>query len=176
MITTIGLLLKSWFSGLWEILKAVPWQAWAALLALGLLMGYGTIKYQAGYEAAEQVYIEKAEKHLKADADKDAKLKARMLVIEQGHRDAMNKIADIYVGKMGEGYEKRDKIIADLRSGNARLRKHWGSCPATGSSTGSSDEDASLRAIDTGNLIRAGSDCDATISALQSIIKSDRQK
>lgn len=177
MIVPIGLLLKSWLSGIWELLKAVPWQAWAALIGLGLLMFYGTMKYQAGYEEAEQLYTKKAEEHLKEDAKKAADLQEKMEIIERGHREAMQKTADIYVARMGEGYEKRDKIIADLRSGNARLRKHWGnSCPSTSPSTGSFDEDARLRAIDTGNLIRAGSDCDATISALQTIITNDRKR
>jgi hypothetical protein len=85
---------------------------------------------------------------------------------EQNERDKANAQAQ---------YEKD---VADLRSGVIRLRRKW-QCPATSvpgtpASPGEPDAAADDRAESAARVVRAAAEADATIRALQDIVKADR--
>lgn len=81
-----------------------------------------------------------------------------------------------------EANRKHDRTVADLRSGALKLRRQWQGCEARVSEAGQApssgsepDADAELRADDSGNLVRAGAQCDAWIRSLQGILTDERK-
>lgn len=74
--------------------------------------------------------------------------------------------------------ESQQNLVADLRAGNQRLRKQWAGCQATpgvpgdAASESGADEAAELRAVDTGNLVRAGDDADLQVAGLQAYARA----
>lgn len=82
-------------------------------------------------------------------------------------------IAARYEQEKRDAEETHARVVADLRSGNTRLRAHWQGCVATGelsaaaAAAASADELARLRAQGAGDLVRLGAQCDAWIRGLQ---------
>ena len=74
--------------------------------------------------------------------------------------------------------ESQQNLVADLRAGNQRLRKQWAGCqaspgvPGDAASESGADEAADLRAVDTGNLVRAGDDADLQVAGLQAYARA----
>lgn len=77
----------------------------------------------------------------------------------------------------------KNTVVADLRSGNLRLRNEWAACmskrvPAGGSTSATasgSDEQASVPAEAFGRVVRVGSDADAQVTWLQSELLATRE-
>ena len=148
-------LIIHFFKELWDMLKLIPWQGYAVLVFLIGAVLYGNNRYNEGYEAAEQRYI------LQQEADrKFAEAERKRLENE------FETIKKDLIKKQEEGYEKRDKVIADWQSGRLRLKARFSptSCPATGShggtTTGFLEEDVQF-------LIREASRADSIVRQLE---------
>ena len=156
----------------WAFLKAIPWQVWAVAAIVAAVWWYGGSRYQAGVDDAttemKRIY-DKASEKARQDARK----------AEARHAEQVQQITDTLINERIKGYEKRDRLIADLNAGTVRLRKHWQGCPAagvseTGAGSGSADAEAQLRAADAAEIIRLGREADEWITACQAVIASDR--
>lgn len=110
---------------------------------------------------------------------------------EQAARDTEAKrVADMaaldanYQKELSDAKTVSDRTIADLQSGNVRLRERFtcnagsGSVPRTaqaGTGTSSADALADDRNASAGRIVRAAAECDAQVKALQDVVRGDRQ-
>ena len=82
-------------------------------------------------------------------------------------------IAARYEQEKANAEETHARVVADLRSGNTRLRAHWQGCVATADlsrtaeSAARADDAARLRAASAGRIIAVGAECDAHVRGLQ---------
>lgn len=105
----------------------------------------------------------------------DAQAEAR--AIEQAITRAVDEIAQNFLREVDDAQAKADGVIADLHAGNVRLRQEWRGCEAARLSDAATaaaelDELAELRAAGVADLVRFGSECDARIRGLQSVIRA----
>jgi len=150
----------------WGLLKSIPWQVWAVILALALAWGYGHMRYEAGYEQAKQ----ESSKAL-------AKEQARAEKARKELEDKYIKQAEQFIAQRDKEYAKRDKVISDWQSGRLRLKPRFVSkaCPASGDNAGT---EAGLLGEDVQFLIREASRADAIVrqlTACQGLIKDGIQ-
>lgn len=82
-------------------------------------------------------------------------------------------IATQYEQEKSDAEETHARVVADLRSGNTRLRAHWQGCVATSDlsaaaqAAASADVATKLREQGAADLVRLGAQCDAEIRAWQ---------
>lgn len=95
---------------------------------------------------------------------------------------ANNAAADAYQRGLSDAQAKSDRVVADLRDGNLKLRREWAGCqataglPATASTPGKPDDTAERRAELAGAIVQVGAKYDAWIKALQAVVTADRAK
>ncbi len=110
----------------------------------------------------------------------EARAKALSEVIEAERAAAKraNEIAAQYEQDKINAEADAKRIVADLRTGNMRLRGLWEGCearlPQADGTTGQPDAEADDRAESAGRIVRAADDADAQIRALQDFIRSER--
>lgn len=143
------------FKELWEMLKLIPWQVYVVLAFLVGAVLYGNHQYNEGYAEAENHYIQQREADQQfAEAEK------------QRLQKEFETIKKDLIQKQKEGYEKRDKVIADWQSGRLRLKARFSptSCPASGSDGGT---EVGLLGEDVQFLIREAERADSIVRQLQ---------
>jgi hypothetical protein len=122
--TALALALK----GLWGLLRRVPWQLWMFLALVLAFYGYGEHKEAAGEErgrAAVQARwdaaVERGRQEIarldreNAAKDERARLEAEAIGVQR-ERDHWQAITD------------RNRLVADLRTGNQQLRQQFRAC------------------------------------------------
>jgi hypothetical protein len=103
-----------------------------------------------------------------------------VIAIERRRAADMAKLADQYEQDKRNAKADQDRLAADLRAGNVRLRSLWQGCEATSrvSATGGSSGDPDAAAADRGEsaarIVRAARDADDQIKRLQEVIRKDR--
>lgn len=158
-------------------LSAIKLVVFAIIIGAAFFYGRG-----CGKQAGEAVIRATEVKQARAEAK--AALESKRLADVQAARyqtrsESMAATATQYQEALKDANRKHDRTVADLRAGNLRLRQQWRGCPvptsgeATPSESGT-DEDADLRADDSGNLVRAGAQCDAWIKTLQQTLRDER--
>jgi hypothetical protein len=141
----------------------------ALALIIALVAGgwyYGHAKYAAG---------ESDTLALVAKQDAAAAVIARQH--EQDQRTAFDDAAKQYERDKTDAQAEYDRNIADLRSGQLRLRKRW-TCPRVpnvAASAGQPDGDAALRQQDASDLVRLAAEADAQIRGLQAVLTGERK-
>ena len=148
-------LIIHFFKELWEMLKLIPWQVYVVLAFLIGAVLYGNHQYNEGYAEAENRYILQQEVDRKFAEDERKRLK-----------NEFERIKKDLIKKQEEGYEKRDKVIADWQSGRLRLKARFSptSCPATGSDGGTT---TGFLGEDVQFLIRESARADGVVRQLQ---------
>ena len=148
-------LIIHFFKELWEMLKLIPWQVYVVLAFLIGAVLYGNHQYNEGYAEAENRYILQQEVDRKFAEDERKRLK-----------NEFERIKKDLIKKQEEGYEKRDKVIADWQSGRLRLKARFSptSCPATGSN---GETESGLLGEDVQFLIREAERADSIVRQLQ---------
>lgn len=117
-------------------------------------------------------------KFAKAEAKAQADARAR----EQAHAAEMMAITTRQAQELQDAKANGDRVAADLRAGNLRLRQQWRGCeaaggvPAAGAGVARADGADERRAESAGDLVRIAAEQDARIRALQAVIKADRQE
>ena len=181
---TLGLLWKL----VTDFLKGIPWQVWVAIALLVLFLYHGWSAHREGYAEAEEYYkgIIKAQSDANQKAIDEAKTAARDA--ERRHEKALDAVQNKLILERALGYEERDRVINDLRTGNRRLQQRF-TCPATGGSgrvpetaagPGRSDGvgGAGLSGEDAEFLVREAARADAVarqLQACQAVIRADRE-
>ena len=151
----------------------VPKWVWVALLGVSLLSGLYLVGYSKG-KASEQVKTAKVQAEF--DAYKKEVQKAVSIRLTQNKlkeaedRQVFAEIAKQYKEDIANAKAKADRITADLRAGNIKLRKHWEGCRSASKGSGNTagiDEGAELRATGAGDIIRITAEADAQVKGLQ---------
>lgn len=149
---------------------------WVLLAVIGCVCFYGHLRYNAG-QASQKAETKQVQ--AKFDAFKDAvKAEVERRLVQNGLKEAEDKrvfaeIAQKYKQDKLDAKAKSDAVIAGLRAGTIKLRNQWQGCsvPTKAAESGSgTDENAELRAKDSGDLVRAGSEADSWIQRLQEVI------
>ncbi len=162
---------------LWNWLKSVPWQAWAALALCVALWAFGHWRYNAGqaevqtrWDAAEAVHAANA----KAAREAAAIIEARMRADYAAAAARFNK-------ENADALAERDAVIASLRAGTVRVRDRF-RCPtprlpeaAPGSGGSDGAGGGGLLPEDAEFLLQFAAEADAAarrLTACQAIIRS----
>lgn len=111
---------------------------------------------------------------LKAEyAAADAQARRRALETEMHYAEKMQALGEKLTKELDDADEINRRLIADLQSGNQRLRAHWQGCIATSDLSAAAeaaaraDENARLRAEGAAAVVRAGAECDARLRGWQ---------
>ena len=159
------LLLRYWPHAL--IVVCVAALAWVA----------GTNLYQWGYDTANV----RAEKIIGEFAKAEAEAQAKARAEEQAKVEAVAKAADAYEKGKADAQAGYERDLADLRTGNLRLRQYWQASVATCElSAGSAaalhaEQQAQLRAESAARIVRLGAEADAQVRALQAAYEALRR-
>lgn len=165
-LTALGLMAKTAFSGVVRVAKTIPLKVWVALAVLLLLYAYGSLRDQWGYDRAQTEY---AQASLASERDHALKV----LELERVSREQIKTITEVYNKAIKDSYEKSKIVSSDVRSGKLRLREQWKGCVSKdGDAVSGNNERDNLRADDSGNLVRVGSEADSKVKALQDIVRA----
>jgi hypothetical protein len=96
---------------------------------------------------------------------------------EQAEQARIAKVAEQYEQDKADAQADYDRNLADLRSGQLRLRKQW-TCPrlpSASASTGQPDGEAKQREQDASDLVRIAAEADAQIRGLQAALMAERK-
>lgn len=148
----------------------------AILLAFGLVIGWGFWQLYSKESALRAMDKAQAEsRSLRADLA----VAQETLDTERQYAQRLQAIATRYEGDKNAIERQAASDLADLRSGNLRLREQWRGCEArqaeVGGAASQSDGGADLRAESASRIIRAAAECDAQVTGLQRVILSDRE-
>jgi hypothetical protein len=151
-------------------LKRVPVKVWAAIAVIVALWAFGSWRYHSGaasvqarWDAQEAVYAAQREA---------ATLAARKT--EERHRAEYKAIADRFLADQEKANEEADRVIADLRSGNLRLRQRF-TCPRVSGASADppgtvAEAPAGLTLSDVETVSGIARDGDAAIRQLNALI------
>lgn len=140
----------------------------AILIALA---GFG-VGHRKGFEQAELEAKVAMDNHLAADRAMELAATQAAADTSTDITEAVNKAAtDAYQKGLKDAESKRTAVVADLQSGNLRLRKEWAGCEtqrlsdsvAAASQPVDSDRN---REEGAGDLVRAAAQCDAQNAGL----------
>lgn len=167
------------------LLKLLPWYLLATLALCG---GVGWYSHHTGYNsgaAAVQVKLDKVNAQL-AQERETASEAAR--AAEKKHAADLAAADATYQENLKDAKTNSDRLVADLRAGNVRLRGQWDAClasaavPVLAGSAGREDASPGLWPAGEGTVlgditdqIHDADEADAWIKYLQSVIKADRE-
>lgn len=92
---------------------------------------------------------------------------------EESHRAWLATVDQLHQEDLKRAKDNADRVVADLRNGNLRLRREWSACETNArvseatAAVSSANAAAELRAAAAAAIVRVGAECDATIRALQ---------
>lgn len=184
--------MKNYLAGAALIMVIAAWLASAAYARhLGVAAGLSQCATQLTIGDRKHPNVcTKAADNVVAAANAKAQAAAR--AHEQQDADAFAKADQVHQREMQDAQQKADTTIADLRTGNIKLRDYWDRCtsaasnvPATPASTGQRDATASIRTenqirtlqyASAGRLVQLGAQADAQIRELQAILAAERRQ
>lgn len=163
------------------IRKAAPYVLGVAIVLLVLFLAY-----RHGVTTTDTAWQSRWDQQAAelANARTEAERLARQA--ERDSAQAMAAIDNAYQQGQADAKAESDRVIADLRAGNVRLRKRFtcpaaSDLPAAGTSTGSSDaaQTGGLQRDDAEFLVREAERADEVVrqlQACQAIVRKDRQQ
>ena len=150
------------------VIRIVLW----AVLALALFVTGCRHGEQAAEQKLEAMQVAQAKAETVAQQDARAS--------EHASAARANEIAESYERGKQDAQVTSDRVAADLRAGNLKLRNAWAGCETQRLS----DATASASRIDAGpddraasasRDVRAAAEADAQIRGLQALVKADRE-
>lgn len=157
----------------WKITAGV-----AAALAVAALIG---LLYFRGISALSDARAAQAESERDSARQEVVSLK-EAIETERRRTQAMTAIAKDYEEQKDAAAVESERVIADLRAGNLRLRKLWQAQAATAdlseavARAAEPDEGARGREESAAAIVRAADECDAQVRGLQQVIEADRRE
>lgn len=157
----------------------------AGLGVLVMVFGLGYVKGNAHGKAMTAAQIATIKRDA-ANAEASAERAARSAEQAQAARNA--KIDAAYQRGLNDAKAAADRVVADLRDGNLRLREQWRGCEASArvstpaaagpgvdaaADAGAEDPKRAVRDASAGRLVQYGAEADALIKALQARVRSD---
>lgn len=153
-------------------LRALPWQAWAAVAVAVLLAAVwlhgrstGADAVRADWDAQEAVY---------AQQRAASALEARK--VEERHRAEYKAIADRFLKEQADAKIQTDRVIAGLRDGSRRVRDRF-TCPSVPGAAADSSGVAEtgprgLQPEDAAAIVRSGAEADEVARQLNALIQA----
>lgn len=147
------------------------------IVMAALLAGTSLYAHHRGYVAGQAVG-NAAVASLKADlAEATAAATTAARKAEQAQADALSAAAQSYERGRDDAQAHADRVIADLRAGNIRLRARWSApaacrVPAPAASVARADAAERSRQESAGRIVLAADQCDAQVAALQDVIRA----
>lgn len=147
-----------------------------ALAALLALVAVQQVRVSRAHTATAEVRAQLADVRASI-AEQREQFEREARATEQRQREALAGVAADYEQRMTDARKTADTVAAGLRAGNQRLQDHWAGCRATTALPGTADAAAELaryaelRSASAGRVIAVGSECDASVSRLQSAIR-----
>lgn len=163
----------------WLTVKVLGYTS-LALLAVCIALGGTLLLTRANARADAAQAAKDFASHLALDAEAEARAQQAARDTEQRHARELNEIAARYEQDKRDAQAKADAVVADLRSGNLRLRREWQGCETNSlSRAAASASQPNDRADDRERLaslvVRAGAECDARVKALQDVLRKERE-
>lgn len=150
--------------------RKVPSWVWLALAIAGSVWFYGHLRYNAGQAEAEAKLSA-----YKTEVQKAVAIRLTQNKIKEAQdRQVFAQIAEQYKKDIADAKAEGNRIAADLRAGNIKLRKQWQCCsvPAKAADGSSgADEEARLREESAGRIIGNAAEADSWIRALQDTVR-----
>jgi hypothetical protein len=157
-----------------------PWTILAGVLLLGGAFAGG---YYEGHKQEANVLAAQVETLKAADATALAASEAKARGQEQADAQHLAVITQTHQQDLANAKANYDANVAALRSGDLKLRKEWTCTPTLAASVSSAasgglvpDAATLQRQKDASDIVRIGADADAEITALQAVIRADRQQ
>lgn len=150
------------------LLAGVPKQLWLVLAVIAAILFYGHLRYNAG-QASVQGKFDAYKSEVKKAVTKQI---AQNAAKEAQDRAVFAQIAAQHIKDIENAKAKADRIAADLRAGNIKLRKQWRGCaaPQAAANPEGTDEDSRLREESAGRIIGNAAQADSWIRALQDVV------
>ncbi len=155
-----------------------------AELATAFLLVAGVQTWRLGYtQDAYAAYRDKVAAATAKAAQAAATAREKSLEAREAYLWKSGEAENAYHAGRESAINYQNTVVADLRSGNLRLRNEWASCmskrvpsggPAATAASGS-DEQASVPAEAFGRVLRVGADADNQVQWLQSELMATRE-
>lgn len=151
----------------------------AALLALVALVG--ALGYELGHDHASTAARAAMSEHQAAALEAAANHTAAVHQLEQDLAAAQAAVSEAYEKGKRDADSTAAAVVADLRAGNLRLRRHWEGCEAVrlsdaAASAAELDAAARDREESAGRIVRAAAQCDAQVRGLQDLLILEREQ
>ena len=145
------------------------------LLCLATAIG----AYNAGHADAKLEADLDMALHLQLDKQVENTALESARTAERKLAEAQAEIAAAYIKGKADAEATGKQVVADLRTGNLRLRNQWRSCEAdrvsgATATTAGADASADDRAESAGRIVRAAREADEHIRALQALLIQER--
>ena len=114
----------------------------------------------------------------RAYAEQRAEFERQVALIQQERAHAVSLLQSQHAENIRRINEDHERLVADLRAGNVRMRAHWQGCVHTGelsaaaAAAARADDSAGLRAESAGRIVRAADECDAKVVGLQNYVRA----
>ena len=151
-------------------------------LLLAGLTAFGIQTYRLHGVQSEVVKLQRdiAQERLKAATDL-LLFNAASRAKEQSMRDGFHKTITEYRKESADAQANADRVAADLRAGNIRLRREWLACtsaasvPGTAEPAAGADAGADDRAGLAAAVVRSGAECAIQVRGLQRLLRAERE-
>ncbi|MDH0048595.1 lysis system i-spanin subunit Rz [Comamonas terrigena] len=181
-------------------MNRTAWIGLAKLIAVGALVGlalaafnnHGRQQYQAGRQDERNNWLQRDNEALRIANGRIATLQQEARDKERAHGQAMDGIAAQHQKDLKDARTEKDRVIADLRARNLRLRipvvttasaacRGGGAGSEAGPSTGQRDGEATAELSDAAaeflvGLASEADDVARQLSACQAVVIADRQQ
>lgn len=153
-----------------------------ALIALGLIAWALWAAYDWAYDNGYNAANVRAEKIIGEFAKAEAAAQAKARETERRQAQAIADITEQHEREKADAQAAADRLAADLRAGNVRLRKLWRAETETDRLSSAAerarvaDEITRLRQEAAARIARIGDEADAQVRGLQAVVRADRNE
>lgn len=153
----------------------------AGLIVLAVLAVLAFTYWLGGASGRTELAEYKAKVAAQATVVADLATKAERIAreTEQAHAKALADVAEQYEQDKQNAQADADRLVADLRAGNRKLRDLWkdqstASVSGVAASTGGAEGQARLREESISRVLAAVAQCEAQVTGLQAVTEADR--
>lgn len=148
-----------------------------AVVALVVLLGVQTYRVASIKADLAESKTELADLKAAIASEREA-FQAAARAKEAEQAKAIAAITDTYTRELADAQQTHDAVVADLRDGVLKLRRHWQGYLATSelseaaAAAAVADGSADDRGESAGRIVRAAAEADAQIRALQGVVRA----
>lgn len=150
------------------------------LIRLALWLAIASVLYVSGCRHGQRTAQQASAEAVAVQAQSDASAQARAREAEHASAERLNEIAEAYERGKRDAQATSDRVAADLRAGNLKLRRELGAlytAQLSSAAAGAAELDAAAQrgAEIAAAAVAVGAECDARDKALRQIAIEDRK-